>query len=372
MTNATDIAKDNQAEFRELTAPAAPSQLMTASDIQSGPAIEPLKRLFLYSSTDWEGFIDEWASTCLKKKYKSVQRFTGANDRGIDIAGFADKRLLMGVWDNYQCKHYDHALYPTDAWPEIGKILWYSFKGHYKPPRDYFFAAPRETGTTLSQLLANPAALKVELKKVWDKSCRDKITETGSIPLVAELAAYVDKFDFSIFKVIAVRSILEQHRTTPYFVQRFGGGIPGRPKPDAPPDEIDARESSYVTKLFAAYSDHTSKPIPDLAALKQWNKLEQHFKRQREAFYHAESLRVFVRDKVEPGTFESLQEEIYLGVVDTCDAAHADGYERVVAVTGVAQNLPISAHPLSPSTFVQDKHGICHQLANADRLKWTK
>ena len=35
-------------------------------------------------------------------------------------------------------------------------------------------------------------------------------------------------------------------------------------------------------------------------------------------------------------------------------------------------NVPIGAHPLAPSTFVQDKQGICHQLANEDRLKWTK
>jgi hypothetical protein len=307
-----------------------------------------------------ERFIEEWASACLKNKYKKVQRFAGANDKGIDIAGFTDGRLLMGVWDNYQCKHYDHALHPTDAWSEIGKILWYSFKGHYKPPRAYFFVAPRETGTTLSQLLANPIALKAELKKVWDKTFRDKITNTGSISLTGDFAAYVDKFDFSIFRAKPVREVLEQYKDTPYFVPRFGGGIPARPKPDTPPEEIDARESGYVTKLLAAYADHTKKPVADMAALKKWNKLEQHFKRQREAFYHAESLRVFVRDKVEPGTFESLQDQIYHGVVDTCDAAHADGYERVVAVTGAAQNLPINAHPLSSSTFVQDKHGICH------------
>jgi hypothetical protein len=48
-----------------------------------------------------------------------------------------------------------------------------------------------------------------------------------------------------------------------------------------------------------------------------FSKLEGHFKRQREAFYHAESLRVFVRDKTEPVTFESLREQIYKGVVDT-------------------------------------------------------
>jgi hypothetical protein len=370
MTDTQDI----DTEFTEISvaAPVSSPKLLTASQMQSGPPIEPLKRLFLYSAEEWERFIEEWAVSSLSNKYQKVQRFAGANDKGIDIAGFTDDRLLMGVWDNYQCKHYDHALHPTDAWPEIGKILWYSFKGHYKPPRAYFFVAPRETGTTLSQLLANPAALKAELKKVWDKACRDKITGTESISLTGDFADYVECFDFSIFETKPIREVLEQHKNTPYFVPRFGGGIPARPRPDAPPEHIDATESGYVTQLLSAYADHTQKPVTDIASLKQWSKLEQHFKRQREAFYHAESLRVFVRDKVEPGTFESLQDQIYQGVVDTCDATYPDGYERVVAVTGVAQNLLIDAHPLSPSTFLQDKHGICHQLANGDRLKWTK
>jgi hypothetical protein len=368
MTDTNDI----EIEFAEICVAKPPATMMTAAQMHSGPAIEPLKRLFLYSDVEWESFIDEWASACLKAKYQKVERFTGANDKGIDIAGFADGKLLMGIWDNYQCKHYDHPLYPSDAWPEIGKILWYSFEGHYKPPHDYFFVAPRGTGTTLNQLLANPTKLKAGLKEVWDSACRDRITSTGSISLTGDFVRYVDQFDFSIFKSMPVREVLDQHKDTPYFVARFGGGLPPRPMPGDPPEDIDATESGYVTQLLAAYADHTKEPIADLGALKKWNKLEHHFKRQREAFYHAESLRVFVRDKVEPGTFESLQEEIYHGVVDTCDAEYTDGYERVVAVTSAAQTLPIDAHPLAPSTFVRDKHGICHQLANVDRLKWTK
>ena len=43
-----------------------------------------------------------------------------------------------------------------------------------------------------------------------------------------------------------------------------------------------------------------------------------------------------MRDKVEPGTFESLQDEIYHGVIDTHDSDHPDGYQRVVAVTTAA------------------------------------
>jgi hypothetical protein len=90
-------AKDINTEFAEICAPAPSSSLLTAVQMQAGPAIDPLKRLFLYSADEWEGFIEEWASVCLKSKYQKVQRFTGANDKGIDIAGFVDNGLLMGV-----------------------------------------------------------------------------------------------------------------------------------------------------------------------------------------------------------------------------------------------------------------------------------
>jgi hypothetical protein len=278
--------------------------------------------------------------------------------------------MLKGVWDNYQCKHYDHPLRPGDAWPEIGKILWHSFNGHYVPPRAYYFVAPRECGTTLSQYLANTPVLKAKVLEVWNDSIRNAITKTQAVELTGDFAAYVDKFDFSIFQAKTVREIIEQHKQTPYFISRFGGGLPARPKPDAPPTEVDTRESGYITKLLAAYADHLKKPIAAVGDLSR--KLVLHYHRQREAFYHAESLRVFVRDKVEPGTFESLQDEIYKGVVDTCDGSHPDGYQRLVAVTDRAQVLPLTAHPLVHSTFPDDKHGICHQLANDERLTWTE
>ena len=77
-----------------------------------------------------------------QEDYKQVQRFSGAGDMGIDVAGFVDDKRLQGVWDNYQCKHYDHALKPSDVWAEFGKIIWYSFKGEYTAPRRYYFVAP--------------------------------------------------------------------------------------------------------------------------------------------------------------------------------------------------------------------------------------
>lgn len=92
-------------DFTEIIPPKSPTIILTASQVLNGPPIEPLTRILVYDSTAWETFIDEWVSYCLKSKYQKVLRFTGANDRGIDVAGFVDDKLLEGVWDNYQCKH---------------------------------------------------------------------------------------------------------------------------------------------------------------------------------------------------------------------------------------------------------------------------
>ena len=77
-------------DFQDINPPPATGQILTAAQVQSGPPIEPLTRVLVYDDAEWEKFIDEWASACIKKQYKKVLRFSGANDRGIDIAGFAD------------------------------------------------------------------------------------------------------------------------------------------------------------------------------------------------------------------------------------------------------------------------------------------
>jgi hypothetical protein len=357
------------AHLKDIAAP--PTALLSADQAITGPRILPQLQILLYSAEDWEIFIEEWAHYCMKRMYQKVQRASGAGDRGIDVAGFTDKNMLQGVWDNYQCKHYDRALYPSDAWPEIGKLLWYSFNGEYKAPRRYYFVAPRGAGTTLAGHLGDAAKLKMLLIENWDKHCRTKITDTREIPLEGDFLKYVEASNFSIFEAKTALEIIEDHRACPVHTARFGGGLPNRPDPDAPPDDIASPESNYVAQLLRAYAEHTKKPVPDIAALKSLPTLHKHFGRQRIAFYHAESLRVFARDTVQVGTFESLQDEIHAGVVDLCEASHVDGYVRVCAVTKEARNLPITSNPLISRAKLQDREGICHQLANEDRLKWS-
>jgi len=325
----------------------------------------------LYSAAQWEGFINEWVHCCLKKNYIKVQQFSGPGDRGIDIAGFADGEKLQGVWDNFQCKHYGHALRPGDARPEIGKILWYSFKKDYKAPRQYFFVAPLGVGTGLAGYLADSAKLKQDIIEKWN-TFRQKITDEQEILLEGEFLAYVQAFDFSIFDSKTALEIVDDHRQSPYHAARFGGGLPPRPDAGKPPSEIAPAESRYVGQLLEAYSDHKKQPVPSVSALKTWPPLNDHFMRQREAFYHAESLRVFARDSVPDGTFESLQDDIHSHVIDVHDADHADGYERVRMVTQAAREVQLTSNPLITCAKPKDRDGICHQLANEDRLRWTR
>lgn len=360
---------DSKIELNDIVAPSTGNEMPTAALMLSGPPIEPLTRLMTYDSDEWEKFINEWV-TSLGPTYKSVQRFTGAGDKGVDVAAFTDNEQLLGIWHNYQCKHYSKSLGPADAYLEIGKCLWYSYNEDFDPPSRYLFVAPRGVSTKLGLLLANETKLKEGLYKAWEKTVSAKITSVQKIDLTGDFKLYVDAFDFSIFEAAAPLKILEQHRRTPYFIQRFGGGLPARPKVSELPGTIKEHEAVYTKKLFAAYSDHSGGAIKTLSDFTGHPKLKKHFNRSREAFYHSESLRVFVRDKTEPGTFESLQDEVCDAVADTCDGAHSDQFARVVAVTDKAQHLKLDAHPLSPSTFPRDLKGICHQLANDDRLDW--
>ena len=354
--------------YQPIVLPAA-TTVVTAQQVASGPPIPPIARIRLYSAEEWEAFTNEWAHYFFKGK--KVVRFTGAGDKGVDIAVFDLGQDFTGIWDGYQCKHYDNPLRPSDVYVELGKVLWFSFSGEYKAPRSYTFIAPCGIGTKLNNLLMNPAKLKQELIANWEKYCRTEITSTQEIPLEGDFLAYVNAFDFTIFKGKQPLALIDEHKASPYHLSRFGGGFPARPTASCPPSAIEAHETKYVEQLYLAYEDHLKKPVASTADLGK-PALREHFSRQREAFYQAEALRVFVRDKVEPGTFERLQDEIYAGVIDTHDDDYDDGYRRVVAVTKAAQDMAITANPIAPIAQTQDRRGICHQLANDEKLKWTR
>ena len=344
---------------------------VSAGKVIHGRLIPAQQQMLLFSAEEWEGFIEEWAHY-QKTQYAKVARFSGATDMGIDVAGFVDKSGFAGIWDNYQCKHYDSALTPGVAIPEIAKCLWHAFEGRVAAPRKYYFMAPKDCGMSLKKLLLNAVDLKAKLFEKWNDWCADAITSTQTIKLDGSFREYVEDFDFSIFTFEPALDVLDEHRKTPYYTARFGSGLPDRPKSEAPPEQPAETESRYLRQLMDAYRDHKKSPVADCAALGPWPELVQHYNRQREYFYHAESLRNFARDNVPPGTFEDLQEEVHAGVIEVEASPHPDAFVRVNAVTQAAALLPLSANGLISVTRIPDKRGICHQLANENRLWWVK
>lgn len=81
-------------------------------EIRSGPSIVPIERLKLFSANDWEGFVNEWASSL--DAYGLVERTSGSGDMGCDVIATVDPKISESPWDNFQCKHYDHPLAPSD------------------------------------------------------------------------------------------------------------------------------------------------------------------------------------------------------------------------------------------------------------------
>ena len=350
-------------------------KIKTSSDsysshhVQVGLPVPKPIRVKNFSPDEWEEFIEEWANS-LESEYVKVRRLGGKGDYGIDIAGFCTEKGFEDTWDNYQCKRYGHPLRPSDIWIELSKIIYYSYMGEYIPPRKHYFVASLDVGTKLEKLLNKPTELLQKFKENWDKYCRKEITTTKEIELKGKFLMYVDKFDFKIFSSKSHVELIEAHSHTNHHAVRFGGGLPTRPVTETPPSVPAASESRYIRQLLDAYGDHLGTCLHELGSLVEHDFLEKDFKRQRERFYHAESLRNFARDTVPEGTFRELQNEVYHGVVDVTDAAHQNGFERMKATVSQASTIALSANPLSSVTKSQDRQGICHQLANNDRLKW--
>src|SRR5215218_9729565 len=139
---------------------------LTNEQILLGPRHDPLRIITTYDSSEWEAFILEWACS-LSKRYKDVRRAGNSGDKGRDIVAYEGLLNSGGPWDNYQCKHYDHALMPSDIWKELAKLCYYTFQGEYSVPRDYHFVAPRGIGPSVLALLEDPVKLKKGLVEAW-------------------------------------------------------------------------------------------------------------------------------------------------------------------------------------------------------------
>lgn len=350
----------------DLVPPSPPVDLPTFT----GPPLTPQQQLHFYSSDEWEAFIREWVGG-LAESYVQVKRLGGSGDRGVDVAAFKTDQGLEGAWDCFQGKHYAEPLAPSDAYPEILKVFLGVLDDYYQMPDSYFFFAPKACGTTLNRLLSKPTELRQkfieQLSK--DKGCAAALS-SDLRDRVRELAKTTD---FSLFKSVELLDALETHRGTAYYASRFGAPLPGRPAVDPPPDQISEDETRYVAQLLEVYTEQAPHEQFDHDKLAGHPGYGDHFKRQRFAFYSAEALRVYARDSVPDGTFEALQDDMRSGVIEVAELSHPSGMDRLAKVLTTAIQVQLDRHAaLLGRSGPDDRKGICHQLANDDRLTWVR
>jgi hypothetical protein len=344
----------------------------TSHQVNYGKRIIPLKMIEHMSFDNWEEFIEEWIDL-KKSEYLDGERFGGAGDKGRDVVGYAtDKNKPNYIWDCYQCKHYDSALTPTQVYKEFGKILYYTFNKDYPTPRKFYFVSPKGCGTSLSKLLQNPIDLKNAVTTNWARYCENGISSTP-IKLEGKLLKWVESFDFSIFSKIHTKNILKEHIKHPNHLIRFGGGLPEREKLDITtiPDVIKNSETTYVSQLLSAYSSESKEVYKKVSNLDSKELYKNHFTRARMSFHHAEQLRNFSRDSLPVDTFDDFQKEIFEGIIDVVEDTHSNNFIKVKEVEREASKVIISSNPLKDVSLIYDKKGICHQLVNDNKIKWT-
>ena len=349
----------------------------TAAQVASGIPIPPVRLLEVMSPDDWERFTEEWLTYHKTEGlYHAIRRFSGPGDLGLDVVAFTSAEGFAEPWDSYQCKHYALALTPKDVCGEVAKIIYHSFNRTppfnqaVQVPNRHVFVSPRGVGITVGRWFNDTERFKDEVKNRWDTQCATKIGAGISAPLEGNLLAYVESFDFSIFEDTTGAELIEEHSKTVFYAPRFGGGLPPRGAAPNPPVAPSAHESAYLRKLLDAYGDYLGTVVTTTEDLGSNDGLRDHYNRQRVLFYSAEALRNFARDRTPLGTFDTLQEDIFHGVIDVCEEPYTSGLVRLRETIKTAATVDVGGNALFGVTRVADKQGVCHQLANDERLTW--
>lgn len=341
----------------------------------AGLPVAPLDRLAQFSARDFERLTLEWASDYLASKVPGVfevQQRGGAGDKGRDvIVWFNPPDMFPRRWHLYQCKHYGAALGAGTAAEEIGKVLYYTWLGDYTLPEEYWFVTHKGVTSPFQDLLDDPNKLRAFVLANWNQHCAEKITSTKKVVLTDELKAYIAAFDFSIFRAKQPLDLVTEHAKTRYHLPVFGLPLIDRPKPPEPPSSVAAVETGYVTQLYKAIGQDLGMTVAHASDFAHLDALRRLFDRSRVTFYCAEGLKELARDQMaDAAFFDTLLDEFSNGLYHNYNEPSLTGLQRLAGTVKAAQQLQLGGHILEPHVRANDREGMCHQMANEDRVDW--
>ena len=318
---------------------------------------------------DLERLVDVW-QTRKTADYVGTERFAGAGDMGRDVVGYVTSHRLDGPWHNFQCKQLKTQLTKPAVLRELAKIIFHSCCGHFPLPERYNFVAPRGVNRKAKELISQPSKLATAMIDEWDENCAGHLVQNETHVLTDKLHAVISAFDFTSVDAIDSRKLVADAAMKPVLVEWFGAD-PGPAPSGQVPDSVAAEEFGYFDQLAKAYSARSGMFYPDRQSALDCKKHGKQFKVQRTRFFEAAYFKRYYRDNTPRGVVEAFETEVYHGVVDTHQGAHADALAKVDAVMSQAAVIQVSG-VLGTYARVPVKQGTCHHLANDGILPWTE
>lgn len=320
----------------------------------------------------YEELVSTWAYFCLKKKYQHTHRIGGAGDKGVDI--LAIKSMETRECDIYQCKHYQHSIAASVVLPEICKILYFIYIGELNMPNNYYMVAPKSLNPSLLKIYQNPNELKNKIISEWNRHS-SKITSTSKIELTESLRNFIECFDFYKFQIISPDYFISSLRENIHVYNQYFGihreDIKRIPIPT--PDKISSKEAIYIQNLLDAYNEKRPCILTSESVLT--SEYQKHFKRARDTFWLAESVRKISEDN-SPGDsdeFAELKSDMFFQVADVYDEPHDSGLDKNREVLSEAKKfIPKTDRIISGEISAGEKVGVCYHLSNDNILKWVQ
>ncbi|CDG96044.1 conserved hypothetical protein [Xenorhabdus bovienii str. puntauvense] len=331
--------------------------------------VQPLAEIMTWDDEEWEKFVHDWLIVCKSNIYPWNERIGGAGDKGRDVIGFkTDPNNSDYAWDNYQCKLYSKRLSFSDVVVEFGKLIYFTMIDDYPVPDTYFFVAPYDLSTALSNLLKNSNNLREKIRKVWDQSIASKISSKKVILLDDQLNDYITGFDFSIFYSLPLSRILNDIFNTHLYFKYFNELYVVRKIPTEVPVYDPSKEAVYVSALIDVYAEHSKAIYSSFSDLP--DPYNRHFNNSRNEFYFASSLEVFMREVFKEDNFRVLKSYIASSIEPLLYEDYDSSFKKCNEVLKHATLTSISHSILSNLCEVPDRKGVCHHLINDGEISW--
>ncbi|WP_230746515.1 ABC-three component system protein [Streptacidiphilus sp. ASG 303] len=331
----------------------------------------PLQQVYFWKSDEWEQFAFEWVKLRASHEgYAGVEMIGGSNDRGADVVAFFTEAKLNGPWHCFQCKHYQDALQVADAMPEMLKPFVAKVETTRTLPTRYTFVAPR-IHPRLTDIMLTPKELKRQFLGYLNR--RPDPVKRLDPAVLDKVHALAEADDFTWFYTVNLSTILEVVRDTPLYVERFNLPPAGKPKripvPDEPDNSVEAR---FVEQLLQVYRGYYSPHINTFADALEHEEAGDHVRRQRQAFYAAESVRMYARDSLPGDPYRELQEDVLPVLLEVAAPRFPTGFDRLQEVLVSASKVEPHSPMLKDHLKNIEKMGMCHQFANVNGLVWCR